>query len=213
MENQEAMFCYQCEQTAKGQGCTKVGVCGKQPEVAKLQDLLIYALKGVSLYAVEGRKVGINDPETNAFTCEATFSTLTNVDFDPDRFFQLINRCVELREGLKGKIQAAGGTVDFPEGPATLKPEATLEGMIKQGEAVGVKSDPTIDPDILSLRETLVYGLKGVASYADHARILGQEDDNVYAFIHEGLVATLNKDLGLDGWVDWLQARAAAVRS
>ena len=99
------MFCYQCEQTAKGEGCTKIGVCGKQPDVAALQDLLIYALKGLSLYAVEGRKVGVNDHDVNVFTDEAVFSTLTNVDFDPDRFVQLINRCVELREGLKGMIK------------------------------------------------------------------------------------------------------------
>ena len=92
------MFCYQCEQTAKGQGCTKIGVCGKQPEVAALQDLLIYALKGLSLYAVEGRKVGVNDHDVNVFTCKATFSTLTNVDFDAKRLVSLINRSVELRK-------------------------------------------------------------------------------------------------------------------
>ncbi len=88
------MFCYQCEQTAKGEGCTKVGVCGKQPDVAALQDLLIYVLKGLSLYAVEGRKVGVISQEVNVFTCEATFSTLTNVNFDSERFVALINRGV-----------------------------------------------------------------------------------------------------------------------
>lgn len=195
------MFCYQCEQTAKGEGCTKVGVCGKQPDVAALQDLLIYTLKGLSLYAIEGRKVGVNDREVNVFTCEATFSTLTNVNFNPERFITLINRCVELRENLKGKVKAAGGKVDFPEGPASFKPEATLDGLVKQGETVGLKSDPTIDPDILSLQHTLIFGIKGVASYAYHAQILGQEDDTVYAFVHEGLAATLKKDLSLDDWV------------
>ena len=83
------MFCYQCEQTAKGQGCTKVGVCGKQPDVAALQDLLLYALKGLALYAVEGRRKGINEINVNVFTCEALFSTLTNVDFDAGRFVPL----------------------------------------------------------------------------------------------------------------------------
>jgi len=195
------MFCYQCEQTAKGQGCTKMGVCGKQPDVAALQDLLIYALKGLSLFAVEGRKVSLTDRDVNVFTCEAAFSTLTNVDFDPERFVLLINRCVELREQLKDKVRAAGGKVDFPEGPASFKPETTLEGLVKQGEAVGIKSDPDIDPDILSLQHTLLFGIKGVCAYADHAQILGQEDDKVYAFIHEGLAATLNKDLTLDDWV------------
>ena len=195
------MFCYQCEQTAKGQGCTKIGVCGKQPDVAALQDLLLYVLKGLSLYAVEARKVGVNDREVNVFTCEATFSTLTNVDFDADRFVPLIHRCVELRESLKEKVKAAGGKTDFPEEPATYQPEATLEGLIKQGEAVGLKSDPGIDPDILSLQHILTFGIKGVAAYADHAQILGQEDDGVYAFIHEGLAATLNEGLSVEDWV------------
>ncbi len=195
------MFCYQCEQTAKGEGCTKIGVCGKQPDVAALQDLLIYALKGLSLVAVEGRKVGVTDRDINIFTCEATFSTLTNVDFDPERFVPLIHRCVELREGLKEKVKAAGGKVDFSDAAATFRPAATLEEMVKQGEGVGIRSDSEPDSDIHALKWTLIFGLKGVASYADHARILGQEDDTVYAFIHEGLAATLNKGLPLDDWV------------
>jgi len=195
------MFCYQCEQTAKGEGCTKIGVCGKQPDVAALQDLLTYAMKGLSLYAVEGRNVGVNENDINAFSCEALFSTLTNVDFDPDRLVKLINRAVELREILKEKVQTAGGKVDFSDGPATFKPESTIDGLVKQGEAVDFKSDTDINPDILSLQHILIFGLRGVAAYADHARILGQEDDVVYAFIHESLAATLNKDLGLDEWV------------
>ncbi len=195
------MFCYQCEQTAKGEGCTKVGVCGKQPEVAALQDLLLYAVKGLSLYAVEGRKVSIVDPEVNKFTCEAVFSTLTNVDFDAERFVSLINEAVRLRDALKGKVSAAGGKVDFGEGPASFTPENSIDGLAAQGEKVGVQSDPNANPDILSLQQVLIYGLKGVAAYADHARILGQEDDKVYAFIHEAMAATLNKDLGVNDLV------------
>ncbi len=195
------MFCYQCEQTAKGEGCTKIGVCGKQPDVAALQDLLIYALKGLSLYAVEGRKVGVNENDVNVFTCEALFSTLTNVDFDPERFMSLINRTVGLRDNLKEKVRAAGGKIDFPDGAATFSLEGNLEGLVKQGEEVGIKSDPDINPDIHSLKWILTYGIKGVAAYADHARILGQTDDAVYAFIHEGLAATLNGDLILGDWV------------
>jgi hydroxylamine reductase len=195
------MFCYQCEQTAKGEGCTKIGVCGKESDVAILQDLLIYALKGLSLYAVEGRKKGVVDSEVNDFTCKALFSTLTNVNFDSDRFVQLIQRTVTLRETLKEKVRAAMGKVDIQEGPATFKPAPALEGLLKQGEAVGLKSDPTIDPDILSLQHILIFGIKGVAAYADHAQILGQKDDKVYAFIHEGLAATLRKDLSLNDWV------------
>ena len=195
------MFCYQCEQTAKGEGCTKIGVCGKPSDVATLQDLLIHAMKGLSLYAVEARKIGINEPEINKFTCQALFSTLTNVDFNPERFVPLIHRTVELRGKLKEEIAKKGGKVDFAEPQANFMPASTLEGLVKQGEAVGVKSDPSINPDIHSLQQTLIYGIKGVAAYADHARILGQEDDVVYAFIQEGLAATLNKGLGLDDWV------------
>lgn len=195
------MFCNQCEQTAKGEACTKIGVCGKQPEVAALQDLLIYALQGLSQIAVEGRKVGLSDPQVNTFTGEATFSTLTNVDFDSDRFVALIHRTVELREALKEKVRAAGGKVDFSEGPALFKSEATKEGLIQQGEGVGIQSTRASDPDIQSLQSILIYGIKGVAAYADHARILGQEDDTVYAFIQEGLAAPLNTALALNDWI------------
>ena len=192
------MFCYQCEQTAKGEGCSNVGVCGKQPDVAALQDLLAYALKGLSVYALEGRKVGVNDREANVFTVEGLFSTLTNVDFDPQRFVALINRCVEIREELKGKVKAAGGKSDFAEEAANFQPEQNLEGLVKQGEAVGLKSDPSIDPNILSLRHILLFGIKGIAAYADHAHILRQEDDAVYAFCQEALASMLRKDLSLN---------------
>ena len=195
------MFCYQCEQTAKGTGCTVAGVCGKSADVAGLQDLLRHALVGLSLVAVEGRKVGVVDAEVNRFTCEAMFSTLTNVNFDPDRFVPLIERAVSLREDLKAGVREAGGRSEFSAGPAVFTPEPGVEGLIRQAEAVGIQADPDLDPDILSLRETMIYGIKGVAAYADHARILGREDDAVYAFVHEGLAATEDKSLGLEEWV------------
>ncbi|GBC59390.1 2-keto-3-deoxygluconate permease [Desulfonema ishimotonii] len=195
------MFCFQCEQTAKGEGCTKIGVCGKKPEVAAMQDLLIHTTKGLSRYAVEARRHGISDDAVNRFTCEAIFSTLTNVDFDPDRFVELVSEGVKYREALKAKIAEAGGTTDFPENAANFTPAETLEGMIAQGEKVGVRSDPDMNPDILSLRELLIYGMKGLAAYADHAAILGQTDETVYAFIHEAMAATLDKTLGADEYV------------
>ncbi len=198
---EQDMFCYQCEQTAKGEGCTRIGVCGKEPEVAILQDLLIYALKGLSQVAVEGRRVAIKNRDVNLFTCEALFSTLTNVNFDPSHFVKRIHHCVEMREDLKKKVRDAGGRVNFEEGPATFKPEASLEGLVAQGKKVGLKSDPSIHPDILSLQHTLLYGMKGISAYADHALLLGKEDDAVFAFIHEGLTATLRKDLSLDDWI------------
>ncbi|MDP2643870.1 MAG: hydroxylamine reductase [Desulfobacterales bacterium] len=191
------MFCYQCEQTSKGQGCDQVGVCGKTSDVAALQDLLLHAVKGLSLYAVEGRKVGINDEQVNQFTCKAVFSTLTNVNFDPDRFVGLIRECVAIRNALKEKVKNAGGKTDFSGGPAVFVPADTLRALVEQGERNGIKSDPGINPDILSLKELLTYGVKGTAAYADHALILGQKDDAVFAFIQEALAATL-ADPGVD---------------
>jgi hydroxylamine reductase len=195
------MFCFQCEQTAKGEGCTKIGVCGKQPDVAALQDLLIYAVKGLAQVAIEGRKVGIRDTSIDHFTCESIFSTLTNVDFDPDRFVKLIHNTVKLRDELKAKVATAGGKTDFAQGPADFTPAAGREAIVEQGEKVGVKSDPDIDPDILSLQQLLIYGLKGVAAYADHAAILGKTDTKIFDFIYDAMAATLNKDLGADDLV------------
>ena len=195
------MFCYQCEQTSKGEGCTKIGVCGKKPEVAALQDLLIYAVKGLALVAIEGGKVGVKDLRADIFSCEAIFSTLTNVDFDPDRFVSLINEAVGIREELKKKVKAAGGKAEYSAGPGAFTPEATMEGMVAQGESVGVNSIPDEDPDIHSLRQLITYGVKGLAAYADHARILGKTDDAVFAFIHEAMAATLDDALGVNDLV------------
>ncbi|MGB6010489.1 MAG: hydroxylamine reductase [Desulfobacterales bacterium] len=195
------MFCYQCEQTAKGTGCTVQGVCGKKPEVAALQDLLLYTLMGLSQVAQAGRKAGVTDQDINVFTVKAAFSTLTNVDFDPDRFLTLIHQAAKKRDQLKEKVISAGGTVDLPDGPAGFTPRPTLEELIKQGEAVGLKSYPGDDPDILSLKHTVLFGIKGVSAYADHAQIFGREDEAVYAYIHEALAAIQRDDLSVDDWV------------
>jgi hydroxylamine reductase len=194
------MFCFQCEQTAKGQGCTKIGVCGKQPETADLQDLLIYTVKGLSQVALEAQKAGIRNRAADRFACEAIFSTLTNVNFDPARLDGLIRTGVRLRDELKAAVKAAGGTVP-EQGPAAFVPAASREELLAQGEKVGIPSADEIDADIRSLRELLVYGIKGVAAYADHAAILGQEDDAVYQFIYEGMAATLNPSLGVNDLV------------
>ena len=195
------MFCYQCEQTAKGQGCTAIGVCGKKGDVAALQDLLTYALKGLSLVAVEGRKVGVVDRAVNVFTAEAAFSTLTNVDFDLDRFPPMINRAVELRESLKQKIKAKGGKADFSEPAASFRPAASTDEMIQQAEHYGFDLHTGENPDIRALKHLVIFGIRGIAAYADHAQILGQEDDAVYAFMHEGMANTLRDDLSLEEWV------------
>ncbi|MFZ2631766.1 MAG: hydroxylamine reductase [Desulfosalsimonadaceae bacterium] len=192
------MFCYQCEQTAKGEGCTAGGVCGKQPDVAALQDLLLYAVKGLSLIALEGKKVGVKDAAIDRFACEATFSTLTNVDFDPNRFKVLINQAVDIRKELKRKVDAAGGWTDYSDGAAVFAPADTRDALVAQGEKVGVMSDPDLNADLRSLREILTYGIKGVAAYADHAAILGQTDDKVFDFIYEGLAATMDNGKSAD---------------
>ncbi len=193
------MFCYQCEQTAGGTGCTRFGVCGKSPEVAALQDLLIYTLKGLSYVVVEGRRHGVLDTSSfNPLVTEATFSTLTNVNFDKERFPPLIKKAVEYREELKKKIKETGGPESYKNRAAGFLPVDGIEEMVKQGAKVGVTSDPHRDPDVHSLQQTLIYGLKGVAAYADHAAILGEEDQKVYDFIYDGFVASMNPDATLE---------------
>ncbi len=196
------MFCYQCEQTAKGQACDKSGVCGKQPDVAALQDLLVYAAAGMAQVAQAARKAGIRDRAADVFTCEALFATVTNVDFDPERFVPLVRRAVALREALVEKLRSKGTPADFPGEAANFKPAADLKGMIAQGESYGIKSYPAADADVLSLKHTLLYGLKGMAAYADHALILGQEDEAVFAFLQEGLAALLDAKVDLGGALD-----------
>ncbi len=195
------MFCNQCEQTAKGQGCTVKGVCGKTHEVAALQDLLGQALKGLALYAHEGRRNGVTDREANRFTAEALFSTLTNVNFDPDRFFGFVNQAVSLRDQMKEKVKDAGGRFDFSAPVASFKPAADMNGMVQQGEEMGQPWNRDLTEDIVSLQQAMYFGIKGISAYAHHASVLGQEDDSIYAFIHEGLAALSNPDLSIDDWL------------
>jgi hydroxylamine reductase len=196
----EKMFCYQCEQTANEKGCTQYGICGKSPEVAALQDLLIYVLKGLSQVAIEARKHQITDEEADIFTCKALFSTLTNVNFDPNRFVKLIKKTVQLRDSLRKKAENAGEAINSA-GPASFVPKNTVKELVEQGRLVGIKSDQNIDPAVLSLRQLLIYGIKGVAAYADHAYILGQKDPKVFAFIYEALAATLDDSLTVNDLV------------
>jgi len=196
-----AMFCYQCEQTAKGEACIKAGVCGKDAQVAALQDLLVYALEGLSIVATDARKAGIADREVDVFTVKALFSTLTNVDFDPDRFVKLIDRSVELREALKDRAKKAGAAIDEKAPCVNYQPEKTLEGLTNQADVASLRPAAGVNADIESLKHILLFGLKGVAAYADHAQILGKEDDAVFAFIHKALAAIARENLDLDAWV------------
>ncbi len=191
-----SMFCYQCEQTAKGTGCTVQGVCGKDAATAALQDLLVYATKGISMFAYCAREQGKTNDEVNAFTLEALFTTVTNVNFDPDRLKGLLFKAAKIRDRAKELCEQAcksgccGCTsAKKPSGgPADWQPAADIAGLVKQGEEIGiVKRKEKFGDDITGLEELLTYGLKGVAAYAYHARILGQEDDAIYAFIHKAL--------------------------
>ncbi len=185
------MFCNQCEQAANGIGCNVSGVCGKKPEVATLQDHLLYGLKSLALYA---DKIGRN-AEIDRFTIEGLFTTVTNVDFDAPRISKEISRCYELREKAKS---LAGTTI--PGDVAAWQPAADLQGRIKQGEAYGINSQHD-NEDIRSVIEILMYGLKGMAAYMDHAMILGRSDDEVMAFFQRALAATTDPNLGLMDFV------------
>jgi hydroxylamine reductase len=195
------MFCNQCEQVANGNGCKTVGVCGKSPRVAALQDLLMYDLKGLSLYAVEGRRVGVTDKKVDKLICKAIFTTLTNVNFDERVFESLIRECVELRESLKARVKEAGGK-EFRDEAAIFIPANEIEKLIEQGKEAGIRASSDEDPDIISLKETLIYGIKGVAAYAYHAYLLGKEDDSIYNFIEEGMTKILRKDIKLEDWIN-----------
>jgi hydroxylamine reductase len=193
------MFCFQCEQTAKGQGCTVAGVCGKEPVVAALQDLLIQSLKALAAVAMTAREQGVTPgKETSAFVEEALFATLTNVNFDAERFVALNKRCAQFYGELQGALTRAGG--GKPRADITvplINAGSTLAELAVEGERFGVKRDTNINPDVLSLRELLMYGLKGVAAYTYHARVLGQEDSKIYDFIIEALVAAADDALGV----------------
>ncbi|WP_417912499.1 hydroxylamine reductase [Candidatus Electronema sp. TJ] len=187
------MYCNQCEQTAKGIACTAAGVCGKGGELADIEDVLIYALCGLSLYADAARKQGIVDAELDRFVMKAVFSTLTNVNFDPDRFAALIRKTIDLREDLKAKL-----TADFAHPAASFVPANTVKGLAEQGAALKFIESLDADENIRSLKQTLLYGLKGIAAYADHAAILGQEDPAVAGFMYEAMSALLAQGLTIE---------------
>jgi len=189
------MFCFQCEQTAKGEGCTTVGVCGKNAEVAALQDLLVYTLRGLSQIALDAKKVDVYTEPADVFVCEALFSTLTNVNFDPERIIQYIRMAVKHREDLKAQVKRAGGQTGYSDA-ASIILEETKEGLVRQGRRYGVKVDPIVDPDLHGLQWLLTYGVKGVAAYVYHAYRLGKKDAGVFSFIEQALAAPLDKTLG-----------------
>ncbi|MBM7684684.1 hydroxylamine reductase [Defluviitalea raffinosedens] len=189
------MFCYQCQETAKGSGCTLRGVCGKTGDVSNLQDLLIYTLKGISMYAVEGRKVGVENKEVNKFIMENLFATITNANFDRTDFINRINKALEVREALKQEVVNAGGNVEHITHDAANF-MANEEEFDKKAETVGILA--TENEDIRSLRELITYGLKGMAAYGKHALNLGYESNEIHAFLQKALAATLDDSLSAE---------------
>ncbi|MEI6501238.1 MAG: hydroxylamine reductase, partial [Armatimonadota bacterium] len=189
------MFCYQCEQTAKGTGCTSFGVCGKDPETAALQDLLLYEAKAISVFAHRAAELDARDCEVDRFVVEALFTTVTNVNFDPARLQAIIVRGAQVRDKAKQLYEdacaAKGQTPDASTiltEAANWQPAADLAGLLAQGEGVGVETYVAKHGEtITGLQQLLTYGLKGAAAYADHAAILGQSDPAVYAYFHEAL--------------------------
>ncbi len=186
------MFCYQCEQTAKGTGCTAHGVCGKDPETASLQDLLIHMAEGVSQFAHRARKLGVVHRPADLFVIEALFTAVTNVDFDPERVAELIRNGAAVRDEVgQAYLAACKKAGQQPEALANdvaIEPAGELDALIRQGEAVTIqKRIDALGDDVAGLQELITYGLKGMAAYVDHAHVLGTEDNAVYAFIHEAM--------------------------
>ncbi len=198
------MFCYQCEQTAKGSGCTAFGNCGKDPQTAALQDLLVYALKDISRYAHRARQLGLVDESVNIFTAKALFSTLTNVDFDPVRFQVLLKEAASIREKAeslyeKACEQAAKKPEQFTCDVQWWNDLDDLDGLVGKGQFVGIPDKiDKLGPDVAGLQELIVYGLKGASAYADHAQILGKHEDAIYAFIHKALDRLTQKPTDMD---------------
>ena len=197
------MFCYQCEQTAKGTGCTAHGVCGKDPETAAMQDLLFHAVKGLSAYAHRAAVLGARDSEVDRTAAEALFTTLTNVNFDPESVRRYVLRVTKARDRARSlydeACRHAGRKPEKLDGPASFTPAADPDAMLRQGEEVGIQGRiDALGEDVAGLEELIVYGVKGAASYLHHAAILGKEDPAAYALLHELLDYVAQKPKNLD---------------
>jgi len=199
----EEMFCYQCEQAAGGTGCTKIGVCGKTPEAAAIQDLIVWGLKGMGFWADQARQKGAVDRDIDVHMIEALFSTVTNVDFDPETLTKVAQKTALMRDRAQQLFEKASGGPfpgEVPEAARPWAPPATAAQAEAEGRKHPVK-DPAIDPDVHSVQQILIYGCKGMSAYADHAHILGRDDDEIYGFLHKAMAATLDRSKGLMDFV------------
>ncbi|MBC2604727.1 hydroxylamine reductase [Pelagicoccus albus] len=195
------MFCNQCEQTARGEACCTIGVCGKNEEVAGLQDALIHALQGIAHLAVAARGADIIDQDLDTFVMGGIFTTLTNVDFDPQRLAKLIHQTVERRAAFAQRLTEAG--VEIPQNHPSINfaPASDCELLVEQGKQLKLVETLDSDPDIRSLKQILLYGIKGIAAYGDHAAKFGKVDTDVCSFIYDGLVALGAEGLSLEDCV------------
>ena len=200
MDLEYPMFCYQCEQTAGGKGCTKLGVCGKTPEIAALQDLLIYQIKGISCYAKEIIEKGENlDKDIVSFIENSLFTTLTNVNFDADVHIEMLKQSQKIKEALRKRIGKIKNDTDH----ATYNLSSTKSEMLKDAKKAGIMYDQNLDADIRSLRQTIIYGLKGISAYGHQARELGYYDDQVDNFYARALEATCDDNLSVEELIRW----------
>ncbi len=200
-----SMFCFQCQETAQNVGCRIRGVCGKTEDVANLQDLLIDILKGISVYSQRSNELGVeNDNRVDRFILDGLFATITNGNFDAKRFENLITEALEIRDELKSTFEEAYKNKHNKEFSEELPEEASwysddIKQFYEKGVEVGVLT--TEDQDIRSLRELLIYGIKGIAAYADHAFVLEHEDQEISSFVKKGLAATTDDSLSVDDLV------------
>lgn len=188
------MFCFQCQEAAKGSGCEVKGVCGKTPEVAALQDLLVYQVKGLSHFTTALRLLEIENEEANKFITDSLFMTITNANFDHERFVTRIRDGFKLRSKLKAMLSE--DKIQLQASDITTWTALTVAEMEEKALSVGVLA--TVNEDVRSLRELIIYGLKGMAAYLEHAQNLGYNDNSVHAFIQKALVATTNDNLTAD---------------
>jgi len=190
------MFCFQCQETSKNEGCVLKGVCGKTSDVANLQDLLTYLCKGISHYMVRLRALNIEIPEIDRFIADSLFMTITNANFDKNRFVTRILMAYQMRDTAQERLVSAGGKTNDITFDGAYWTGKTEEEMNEKAPKVGVLT--TEDKDVRSLRELTIYGLKGMAAYAEHAFNLGFEDREIYAFMQRALVATTDNSLSID---------------
>ena len=187
-----SMFCAQCQEAAQGKGCSKKGVCGKPPEVANVQDLLTYLLKGIAQISLEAENRDIDQEKANRFITEGLFSTITNVNFDQEYFHRKIKEALQLREEIKLELEGKGWQAGNLHDALTWKGN-TQEEFLTKAKEVGILS--TENEDVRSLRELITYGIKGLAAYAEHAFTLGHTRKDVNQFMKKALAATLDDSL------------------